>query len=194
MSAARRAGRSWPPKRCRSDAPALRRVRRRPVAAPDEGRRLVGEEVGVEADPRVDDVSELAGADHVVGDGVDRVVREVVPDEAEDPRVSDRSHHLARLVRVEPEGLLAVDVLAGRRRGENHLVVQVVGRDDVDDIETTLERPGGRGLARAGGREDLGSEWNLGSGNGVPGVDSKLLRRRRAARSRRGRSGAEPSR
>ena len=41
MSSARRAGRSSPPKRSRSDAPALRRVRRRP-AGRRAGRRAVG--------------------------------------------------------------------------------------------------------------------------------------------------------
>ena len=134
--------------------------RRLPVAPPDERRRLVGEEVGVEADPGVDEVAELAGADHLAGDGVNRVVRKIVSDEIEDPGFVDRADHVARLVRVPRERLLAVDVLAGGGGREGHLPVQVVRGDDVDDVDVRvrdrLAPVGGPAPGAAVGRHLLG--------------------------------------
>ncbi len=105
------------------------------IVAPGVLQLAVGHEVGVEVEPGIDEIADVALLDRLPGQDVHRVLDEVEADEGRDPlRLGGLLHLAGQLDRVG-ERLLAIDVLAAGDRRHRHVEVHVVGRADVDDVD-----------------------------------------------------------
>ena len=111
-----------------------RAAARRLVA--EVGRRLgIGHVVLAVEAAVAQDRAELAGGDHPLRDRHHRVAEVVEADLRLDACGFRRLRHLARVLDRGCERLLAVDVLARGDGRERHLLVQRVGRGDVDHVD-----------------------------------------------------------
>ena len=80
-------------------------------------------------------LAELAGRDHLLRKADHRVAEIVEPDLSLHASGLGRVRHLARVLRRRREGLLAMDMLARSDGRQRHLLVQRVGRGDVDRVD-----------------------------------------------------------
>ena len=133
-----------------------RAAARRLVA--EVGRRLgVGHVVLAVEAAVTQDLAELPGRDHRLRDRHHRVAEVVEPDLRPDACGFRRFRHRARVLDRGCERLLAVDVLARGDGRQRHLLVQRIGRGDVDHVDLGVVDHGppvGRPLAeteRVGG-------------------------------------------
>ena len=77
----------------------------------------------------VPDFAKLAGGDHLLGERHRRAAAIIVTQHVHDASLANRVEHLAGLLKIVGQRLLAEDVLAGLGRGDCHVAVKVAGAD-----------------------------------------------------------------
>ncbi len=109
------------------------------VEPPGVHQRLRVEHVVLEVGaPVAEDLADLTRFDDLSGERRDRVLQVVEPDERLHPRRLGGGRHPSRPLDARSQRLLAVDVLAGGDGSERHLLVEMVGGRDVDDIDVRI--------------------------------------------------------
>jgi hypothetical protein len=79
--------------------------------------------------------ADLAAFDHLLRQRNRRHAAVIEVHHVHDAGLPHRIEHLARLLQVQSQRLLAIHVLARLRGGHAHLIMQAAGRGDVDDVD-----------------------------------------------------------
>ena len=106
--------------------------------APRVGHIGVSHVVGLEVDARMLDFADLSFAEGRNGQSMHRVLNIVEADQGNEPVLPSSLRHLASVVRVGGQRLLAVHMLACGDRGHGDFEVRVVGRANVDDVDLRI--------------------------------------------------------